>query len=342
MQNYLFRKLLLLAIIFGILGSNTTVSLAMQLGEVVPNCGIYAKVKPGEIVPNLDELYNSNNVNIKVKFNKKPAIIVAIHGYIDVEKLLAIQSFYEKNKRVMDVYVISHMDTEQMDFFVKQYNIKVPFYFAPTLEFTNKFNNSSPALIIIDQNRTVRYNGQYNIDVKALEEYMEKLIAGQTEEEPLFTYVPAKTISSVPKPRYVNQPPPLLEIGEKLKVDDFQVVNDEPIRLENGKPTMLWFYLSITLNEHFVSMLPVLESLGKNRGVNVYPVCVGDSKELINETMKKYHYSMPVLKTHNNLRYSWVFPCIAIFDEQGILRYRSSDDIDIKKLEGIIDGLKSK
>ncbi|HML88852.1 MAG TPA: hypothetical protein PKA28_10440 [Methylomusa anaerophila] len=135
-----------------------------------------------------------------------------------------------------------------------------------------------------------------------------------------------------------GQSPRLMKVGEKISVEDFRGAAGEAVRIEPGKPTVLWFCISITMPESFESALPMLDSLAERRGdkVNVYPIFGGCSKVFIDEKIAMYHYTRPVLTTNKYLNYTYGYPAVLIFDKEGVLRYRG----EIELTDRILDTLR--
>lgn len=144
------------------------------------------------------------------------------------------------------------------------------------------------------------------------------------------------------QPNTGNTPPPLLQVGDVIKGDEFQKSDGSLTRLEySQKPTILWFWAGFTLEKWLAEMFPVLQSVHESRGdkVNVYAVNFGGDWEKISDVMSRYGCFVPALKSQNNLRYSHGFPCIIIIDKEGTLRYKNVGSLSLSELNAIIDSL---
>jgi thiol-disulfide isomerase/thioredoxin len=135
--------------------------------------------------------------------------------------------------------------------------------------------------------------------------------------------------------------PVLMQIGQQIKIEDFTLVSGKSAPFKNGKPTILWFFLSITLPKNFELSLPVLEEVGKVQGDSINIFAVGDtfSQEFVDEIANKYQYSGAFLRGNKNLNYTWCYPSILIFDKQGFLRYRITEKLTAEQLSSLLEQL---
>jgi thiol-disulfide isomerase/thioredoxin len=335
MKYIWMRRCLVLIIMFGVIVNSQPVSAALVLGDPVPNVEQYAIVKPGEMAPVLD-LFDLNGANVHIEFKNLPTVLISVNQFNDIDKLLALQKFFNKKKGAINLYFVARTGPVRAQEFFKQHGLTMPVLLESRPEFLRKYNTSAPSMVIVDKKGIVRYNSTFYIDVESLERYMECLLRDESENLPALTYIPPK--------KEVKTIPPVLAIGDTIYEDEFRSISGDKVHIKYlDKPTVLLFWADFNTPENLMTMLPVMQAVAKSRGnkANFYTVNTSGEQQAIIDILRQYNSTVPAVRadSSNFLKYVRALPAFVIIDQNGVLRYRSGGFPSQKELETLLDSL---
>ena len=330
----LFTFLLSLGLLFV---AGDTAFANMVYGDAVPVNNRTALVKAGSEAPPI-RLFDLAEQEMPVEFKGQMTILLALNRLDDFEKLKQLNLLYEQKKNEIQFLCVMRNGAEQIKTIWAQQNLTLPVKLQRGSEFFKKYNAAAPALVIVDAQGIVQYNGDWQVEVTSLEHYIEQYQQGAAlETMPALTYAPKKKL-------YNDAVPVLLKIGDVVKEDDFHGLGQNPIHLRfEGRPTVLFLWMNFTPRKALDEMMPLMQQIAADMGssANVYTLNGSKDDKPLMRLLAKYDNQVPVLRGGHFLQYARKFPAAVVIDGEGRIRYRPDQLPTVAELERVLKDMEN-
>ncbi len=293
----------------------------------------YTKARVGTSAPYLF-LINLKGKEVSISFNK-PTVLLYINHYQSKIDLNQYNDLYKKWKGKANFYIVMNSRSEDINKIFGLANLSIPVLLETKNEYSKKYNQVSPSLVIIDEKGIINYNSSAFIVVKELDSYIEKLVYEKNEKSPQFSSVIIDEFSK-------NVVPEILMDGQQAGEENFKTVDDKDFTLKfEGQPTVLLVWLGISQRKDIQQKMDIMQSAYENSQGKVRFISAAGAvdQKLISYMTDGWNYSIPVLqfKGKQYLRYARGFPCFVFIDKYGKrLRYNIKSDEDLLQVTKIL------
>ena len=332
------QGLLALLLSFGLLlAAENTALAALVEGDVVPRSNRTALAKVGSEAPSL-ELLDLTEQEMPVEFKGKRTVLLALNRLDDFEKLKQLNLLYEQRKNEIQFFCIMRNGAEQIKTVWASQNLTLPVRLQRSSEFFKKYNAAAPALVLVDAQGIVQYNGEWQVDLTSLEHYLEQhRPAPAVEDPPALTYAPKRKFHN-------DAVPVLLKIGDVVKTDDFHGLAQNPVHLRfEGRPIVLFLWMNFTPRKALDEMMPLMQQVAADMGAkaNVYTLNGSKDDKALMRLLARYDNQVPVLRGGHFLQYARKFPAVVVIDGAGRIRYRPDQLPTVAELERVLKDMEN-
>ena len=193
------KYLLLVVILFVFVFYNNVVCAEFKDGAVIPTAGINVGVNVGTNAPALD-LYDWEGDKAHITFGGTPTVIISLYSLNnEIDKIKQLVKLYPDKNELKFIFIAQN-EVEYTRVTLLKNNLDIPVYYQQKRDFSIKYNQTIPSMVIINEQGVVCYNNTFYVDINSVDSFLKDIIAGGNKKMSPILYSEPKVVNiKVPK-----------------------------------------------------------------------------------------------------------------------------------------------